>query len=834
MIREFVSRKLGDLLSQHRVVVWYDPARAFSNLHASLELTGTRIVDASSSELKARLEADVAFGSVGREGTESLLIYVPRDRGKEELEIHHDLFETYARMGASFGDRPSESLLGLAVAAMPERSEAIRQLFSQGSPALDVLELMARGSGAPRVKQALGTDNAIEATALLLCDSSARSALAAEEGAVPEFLELAREHFGFDPKPRLSNIESIARALGHFVLVSEFLHDLPAEAGSPGEDLLLFPHAPASLKEPVFKLCDRMRDAESLRDGYIERARRTEDDLKLPEKTHHLKALGLRDTFPFEERMYLSLLDDLVRDGKLEAAREVITRRKKSVWRQLPERAVLWTLAGRCVDFLEAIAECRPVTQDLVSWYASAGYKVDRLQRLFEQSAADCAEDDELQPLVQLCRGKYREVLSTMQNLFFESIQSGGWPPSNLPSQTAAFSRFVEPLLAERKRAAYFLVDAMRYEMGKNLADILRDLGEVSVRAVAGVLPATTPCGMAALMPAAEREFRLREEAGDLIPEVNGRKLAESPRRMEYVASLYRDRFAEFRLDDILAMTVKKLKSKLPAACDFLIVRSQEIDAFGESSNLYQARRLMSGILGELRTAVEKLSAAGFTDFVFAADHGHILLPEIAPGDVVQEPPGQWKKAKRRCRLGAAQAEAPGSIIFPVTRVGIQAEVPSFAVPRGVGVYTAGTGYFHEGLSLQENVIPIVTLSFRGSQEDQRGGETVRLTYRSDKFTSRVVGVKVLFSAMYATRLTLKLLAFDGGTASAKQVGESADCDARDPGTGLITLAKDVEVQVPIKIDEDFDGPSVEIRAIDVSGSGIVYARLKLKNGVME
>src|SRR5207249_36999 len=70
--------------------------------------------------------------------------------------------------------------------------------------------------------------------------------------------------------------------------------------------------------------------------------------------------------------------------------------------------------------------------------------------------------------------------------------------------RAAGAQRYIAGALAERRRVAYFLVDAMRYEMGQDLAHVLDTLGSVSTTFAAMGLPPTTPCGMAALMPSAD------------------------------------------------------------------------------------------------------------------------------------------------------------------------------------------------------------------------------------------------------------------------------------------------------------------------------------------
>ena len=95
------------------------------------------------------------------------------------------------------------------------------------------------------------------------------------------------------------------------------------------------------------------------------------------------------------------------------------------------------------------------------------------------------------------------------------------------------------------------------------------------------------------------------------------------------------------------------------------------------------------------------------------------------------------------------------------------------------------------------------------------------------------MGVKIWFNSLLSNSLTVRVEAYDGSGAKAKLVGEAADCEARDPATRLVTLNKGVETQVPVRIQDDFTGANVEIRATDAA-TGAVFHRLKLKSSIME
>ena len=333
---------------------------------------------------------------------------------------------------------------------------------------------------------------------------------------------------------------------------------------------------------------------------------------------------------------------------------------------------------------------------------------------------------------------------------------------------------------------------------------------------------------MAALMPGADSTYKIVAKGNDLVPAVGDQPLPGSKERMAFLKSRFGDRFADMTLEQVMSLNPKKPPKGI-ANAELLVVRTQELDSYGESMNLYQARKHMSGILGEFVTATNRLSRLGFTTFIFAADHGHVLLPEVPAGDTVSKPPGEWTFVKRRSLLGHSTGSASGVVVLKTEHLGMHAPVPEMAVATGFRVFKSGAGYFHEGMSLPECVLPVVVVNVAPAPDISTMGTEVSLHYRSDRFTSRVIGLKVFFNSLFDASLVIRVEAYDGSGSKAKVVGEAADCDARDPVTGLIALQRGQHTQIPLRLDDDFEGRAIEVRAIDASGSGVVLARLHIE-----
>ena len=839
-----LTKHLLDLLEERRIVVWYDHEGAFRDFAAAFRAPACRIVMATDSTLRARREAESIYGKMNEstdhaEARANLLLYLPRPRGATPQARQRDAFEVFALAGTAFGDSEAELLQSLARQAMPERASEIDRLFAEGRPTLALLDGLESGQRWPVIREALETESPADVVAQVLCREDRAVRVGKVAGCQAEVLRLFEAAFGFEQPAQAKSWRDIQIHLGTYVLVSEFAFDLPV---SLPDGLRAVPRADASHKERILATCERMRTSDHLRDGYIDLAGRVESDLRLTTVTEGIENLGVLDTFAFEERQYLARLLQRVEAGDLASARSILKDRRRSIWRHLPERALLWSVAERCVDFLETAAAVEkgwrvqaPSTKAMVQAYArpKGWAELDRRQRLYEQSAAGCADDDEVLPLVDACRARYRSVALQIQDRFLTLVRTEGWPPDGVMRHTEVFDRMVAPPLEQRERVAFFLGDALRFEMGRDLGEALGDLGEVETTALASVLPTITPCGMAALMPGADGALSLVESGGDLVPAIGTRLLKVSDDRMRFLKERYGDRFTDITLGELLSTSVQKLGKRIGNA-ELLVVRTQDIDALGENLNLYLARKLMSEMLGEMRRGAGRLATLGFQHLVFSADHGHVLLPAVLPGDVVAAPSGSWLKSKRRCRLGSGLTVTPGTILLPAADVGIQGAPEEICVPVGFKVFSTGEGYFHEGVSLQECVLPAVVVRVRTRGTGQAKQE-VSIRYRSDKFTSRVIGLKVQYASggLFEEPVRVRIQAHGGTAANARVVGDAADCDARDESTHEVTLKPGVETPVPVLIEPDYSGPFVDMRVTNPV-TGQIWARLKIKNALMD
>ncbi len=829
---------LESRLDQSRVIVWYDGESAFGQFVLGLRIPGVQVVSAAQSALQARRQAETLYQLMEEApnpaaAKAALLIYVPHARLRPEQRTE-DPFEVFAAAGAVFGEAESEHLHSLARVAMPRLADQIDRLFDAGRPTLEQLDQLKLSSSYPLVEQALGSQAVVDVCTRLLGHSDTLGQIQALPGTMDELTVLLQRELGWNP-PQAKPLEQWREPLATYVLVSELALDLEGPWPAALQNV---PRASVERRERINAICERLRDSDATRETYMTLANQVEANLDLASHFREVADVGQRDTFSFEERQQLAGLTRAVQKGDLKQAGQILDARKTSVWRRQPERAQAWQVSERCLALLETaagihVAAGHTLARLVDAYVRSGGWsELDHVQRVLEQSWAESIECDELLPLVELARSSYREAIGRLQARFVKSVESEGWPPEGILRLTQVFDRFVAPALERREKVAYVLADSLRFEMGQALAAELQPLGDVAVQATAAALPTTTATGMAALLPGADGALSQRKVGEELIPHLGDHALPDLPARLAWLHSRYGDRVDDIALSGWLDSSEKKRAARV-ASVGLLILRVPDIDELPERLSARQARKYMGDLLGDLKVSCAQLARLGFQWIVLAADHGHVLLPEVLPGDVASAPPGQWALSKRRVKLGEAIKEQAGSLVLDARHLGIQGDVTSYCVPVGFSVYASDAVYFHEGLSLQECVVPVVTLRPRESPAVAGAGQRVALSYGRDHFTSQVIGLKVHDGRLFGDPLRVRVEAFDVANLKGPPVGEAADCTARDETTHEVTLLPNTSVEIPVLIDRSFQGEEVEVRVI-APDSGVIWATMRLKNRIMD
>jgi hypothetical protein len=568
---------------------------------------------------------------------------------------------------------------------------------------------------------------------------------------------------------------------------------------------------------------------------YIAKANEIAGELDLEEKCGHITDFGQRDTFAFEEKSFLSPLAQWIIDKNLSRANKILNDRFNSIWVINDDlRHLLWTIARQSLDLIKGIETAAELINEysrdldtLVSGYCERLYTVDKLHREFEQVVAETYGNfSPLEDLVSQVREAYNTYAAHIQEIFIRLVKQSGWPLENRLRSTRVFNDLIDIHLKKRTRVAFFMVDALRYELGVELENLLNNEYNVDMHPACAQLPTTTAVGMAALMPGTDGKLSMELIDDSLKPTVGKWPFDKAENRMKYLESIYGDRFYSTWLDDF----IRTRESRIPGNINFLIIKTRDIDDLGEHIP-HEAVTIIPKMIQKIARAVHRLKELGFHRIIIATDHGFLFKDKYRPGDLIEKPQGDWKLEKSRCLIGKGSTNNY-TLCFETASMGINSDWPHYIVPKSSGSFYKGSIYFHEGLSLQECLLPILSISLKKARETEEDRFTIHLSYKGgtrETITTRRPMIELSMASTKILDITeIRLEAYSKD----KLVGEPAPCKYLNPAANLITIEKGTPIKVPLKMEEDFEG-EFEVRAIDPV-TQMTYSTIKLKTDYME
>lgn len=428
--------------------------------------------------------------------------------------------------------------------------------------------------------------------------------------------------------------------------------------------------------------------------------------------------------------------------------------RRVMVWARLGEAPLAGALGHlfRLADLTEK-GLAGAGRDELAQAYAAHGHAADAAVL----DALASVPSDAGQALVgQALAPMYRDWLERVNEAFGAAVLAGGPLPRPVSASWAA-----------RPGLAVVFVDGLRYDLAARLAGMLDALGlENALDWQYSAVPTITPCAKPAVAPAGWAFEALSGEALTLSylgRRVTAEVLREALRRNGFIPS------AE-KTDPSRAAWLER----------------GDFDRLGHSRGL----RLASDLGGELERLLGGLTgllAAGFDEVRVITDHGWLLLPGGL--EKVELPASLTVFKKGRCAvLGAENASA-----YP-TQPWTWDDAVRVTPAPGIRSFEAGETYAHGGLSLQELVVPVLTLR-RGGPAPARV-EVEDLRWKGNRLRLEVTGGAGL-------RADLRRVPADAGSSVALRP---------------VTVGEDGHASLLVEAD-NLDGVAVTLVILDAGGA---------------
>jgi hypothetical protein len=455
------------------------------------------------------------------------------------------------------------------------------------------------------------------------------------------------------------------------------------------------------------------------------------------------------------------------------------------------------------VPVLDSISELR-------NWYEREGWEVDSAYRHSELIRVTSGVAlDELDELYRFARQRYETWLDQVLRASADAMSEPEVSPAVL--QRTIHTRMVG---TGAESTAYVLVDALRYELGVDLAERLRTVNaEVEIVAAVGTPPSITTVGMAAVLPRADTEFRIDLDSTNRLQVVVGGSVISGVRDRVRLLEHTHGTVVDLLLDDVAQYSNRELKKKLDGS-SLVLVRSTEIDTGGESDQLAASWGSFDMTLKVLQTVVAKLLHAGIRRVVITADHGFLAVRQLGEDRRIDRPSTGFGELHRRAWIGRGGTGSDSTIKIPLSAFGIAGDL-DIITPRGLGVFTTGGGlqFFHGGLSPQELIVPVIVCTAIDESPDPK--YQIELSVAGERITTGVLAATLTMTGDLFTRTSrvrVQLMQNDS------HVGMVVGGDGVDRSTETINVTVDTPLVISLRVTANLiAGSTASLEVLDAA-----------------
>jgi hypothetical protein len=760
-----VTQSLVELITKQvdekGLVVWYDPEQAYGATAAELSLPNTTIARYEGSFLKLRKEIDHLLN----EGQPPrLVVYVPIERTQTNSALI-ELDSAGVVMQPRQQPPPCNTRLSVVARNSLKRilgedqvAEIERQVEAGKLSLADLDSLAEKGKDISTGVLTLifGSANPQD-VALAFLHSDQYDEEIGKKEAEKELRHLFEISFDveFPAADALSNWRNrLARHVALTDLFAALKNQVPASLSS----------VPVATSRAGIDACVRLartwRNSRDVRDSYVSVANRIEEELGLGHLELPVEPLKENETFLCVERALLMHVENKLFKSATPALLKLAEYRLARFWADvIPAVQARWALICSAAEVLieanrvsNALKTAPTTVSGLVNAYAANDEPwclLDTHHRHVESRKYNfefAANNDHiaLEKLITKAEQRYIEVGSELAKHFITHFQNAKHPIKGLLRQRDVFEKQVKPYLSEDKMA-YVWVDALRFEMARELCRLLKDDFELEVQPAIGTIPTITEVGMAALLPKADLSAKV-VGAGDgkLALEIDGKVMKDRKDRVAFLKENAGVSVFDAKLDDLLPKPAKKVRDGIQSA-QLILITSQEIDELGEADNMAQARLQIDGVLSHLRRGVRVLADQGIKTIVLAADHGHLFADEIGEDMKIDAPGGKVQDLHRRVWVGVGGNSEPSYLRTSLASLGVDSEF-DIATPWTFAVFKSkggGRAYFHGGLSPEELIIPVVVMHSAVNPAPPSTGIQWTVTPGAAKLTTRFFSVQI-------------------------------------------------------------------------------------------
>ena len=726
-----IADSLERRFSDHRIVFWHDPDGQYASDLDSLDLVGVTTLRLANDEyaVKYRLLVEQPEGK--------FLVY---RTGQVPTGVGNWLLDLELAFGVFTADRSSlvTQDLGLTAEGIDAVVQEHEKFFGAGKRVESLKSLISPDDDPDRLRAKMSAvvlgqreHRLLELTRTLLSENAKGS-----QAKYDALVDYGLDDFYWRGLGSIYGYESPAPSIDDFVLwifrkaIDGFTSDRPGGLQNLQLDF-------ANLRND--------RRSQNVMSALAKRASADLDYKASIEDATFRDLVGI-DLFEETDQKIIADLARAVTEQTVTAREvtEIVRARQSSVW--IDAYRQLYAAIGAAAELIAALNAVDYTVSsfdEALTRYQTDWFRVDQLYRQFTYARRTFEGPHPLGPLREQVEKRYTNKFVYELGTAFQGQVEGldRWRSNVFRSQRSFYQDHVDRLVRDGKKAVVIVSDALRYEVAEELGSRIRqeDRFDAELEAVLGVLPSYTQLGMAALLP--HRTLKHSADAKTVLADgqpTNG--TAYRKKILENVGG------TAIQAEDFKALNPDERRD-LFRDHKVLYIYHDVIDATGDKPGT--ERRVFEAAeqaLGELVDLVKKAANANATNIFVTADHGFLFQDEELPEQffLSKSPQGDSILVKnKRYVLGHGL-----KVDFAFTTfTGVQLELDSdidVQIPKSIHrlrLAGGGTRFVHGGATLQEVVVPVLTINKKRKSDTRR--VNVKVLPDTDKITTGQLVVRL-------------------------------------------------------------------------------------------
>ena len=729
-----IEGALQKRFQDHRVIFWYDGKKEFLENYQELEVEGVEKIQVEENEF------EIKYRIYREKPQQKFLLYFPKEKPRNEdnwlldVELAHHVFHT---------DREAMILQELGLGYhLKELIEEHLQFFTSQERKQKFKDQVTPDDEhhALRCKMLAVVFNTPTTNLLNFVHSYAEAVVNENRTYEKQLERYNLKDFFWSEVARVYNYQAENPS------IYDFLLDVFDQNSAVGSKL--------KLSRESRLILSTWKDTLPFRNYFAQVSAKIAADLSIEDKLHDatLEEVVEEDLFELTDKKVIYEIKNLLLQDQISAEKvgKYIKQRENKFW--FEEHKGLYL----CLDYAAQLILLAKKfsTNKLTSFneevrnYTGNAYEVDQTYRKFLWNFRQAKHNSVLSDLAQRIEKIYSNDWLLPYNNQWQKLINGmdQWPVKGPGAQRGFFNHHVKPLLDKKQRVFVIISDALRYECGAELHEMLKAENRFDsiLNDLTASLPSYTQLGMASLLP--HDKIEIKNESDGVI--VDGIPAAGLPGRTKILVANSGVRATAILAPDLMKMNSMVEGREFAKQHDLIYIYHNRIDDTGDTTTsedkVFEA---VDDELNYLMDLIKKIAALNGHNILITADHGFIyqnLALEESDFSISQHSGDIWKE-NRRFVIGKNLQGDSATKAFKASDLGLGNEEVEILIPKSINrlrVRGAGSRFIHGGASPQEIILPLLKVSRK--RQDTVSQVEIDIIKSTDRITTNILPVSFI------------------------------------------------------------------------------------------